>query len=374
MVIEIDNNVMKMYGVIYEYDGPYIESRIKGLAKANPDGIRLVYNGPGGNVFGGNLIRNAIESVKSHVTFDIVGLCASMGPVIMTAADKVRIANNAFIMVHAPSGSVWGNAKAMEQSAKVLRSIEKNFISIFKAKTGKTEEELKEWLIDDNWFDAEEALSEGIVDEVIDAQEDIYNLDAIANAANLKNIAACAGAFEPYNKPAEGNTFPTGAFSAQVQEEKPPQKPKDKSKSNTEMKLNAKSITALGLDENPSDEAVNAKIEAIAQRNADLEAEAAARNAQAIEDLLDKHKLKYDAKMRPTYKAMAENNMETAKAVLESLPTPQGLPNPQEENKPSAGIPAERKDWTAKDWKQKDMKGLIALKKENPEAYQALFK
>lgn len=370
MVIQVDNNVIKLYGEIYPFDGTYIASRIEEAAKDQKE-ITVRLHTPGGDVFSGNLIYNSLLKSKAKVRIEIDGLAGSMGTIIMLAADTLAIAENAFIMIHAPNGGMRGTAKEIQKGIKVLQALEKQFVKNYTERTGKTEDEVKAWMEGDNWFDAEEAKAEGIVDEVIPAKESVNNLDAILAASN--NYTSLAACFEPYNKPAEGSTFPS-AITSEEQGEKPPQKPKDKSKSNREMKLNAKSITALGLGEAPSDEAVNAKIAAITQRNADLEAEATARNAQAIEDLLDKHKTKYDAKLRPTYKAMAESNLENAKAILESLPTPQGLPNPTEENKPSAGIPAERKDWTAKQWKQNDMKGLIALKTENPEAYQALFK
>ena len=369
MVIQVDNNVIKLYGEIYSFDGTYIANRIEEAAKDQTE-IKVRLHTPGGDVFAGNLIYNALLKCSAKVRVEIDGLAGSMGTIIMLAADTLAIAENAFIMIHAPNGGMRGTAKEIEKGIKVLKALEKQFVNKYTEKTGKSEEEVKAWMDGDNWFDAEEAKAEGIVDEVIPAKEGVSNLDAILAASNdYTSLAAC---FEPFNKPAEGSTFPS-AITTEEQKAKPPKQPKDKSKSNTEMKLNAKSITALGLGDNPSDEAVNAKIEAITQRNADLEAEAAARNAQAIEDLLDKHKTKYNANMRSTYKAMAESNLEQTKAVLESLPKPSGLPGPQEENKPTAGIPEERKDWTAKQWMKNDMQGLHALKKENPEAFQALF-
>jgi len=96
-----------------------------------------------------------------------------MGAVIMTHADEVHLAPNGFIMIHAPSGGVYGNAKDMEQTAKLLRSMEKSFIARLVKLTGKTEDEVKNWMDGtDYWFPADEAEEIGLITSTISEPTD----------------------------------------------------------------------------------------------------------------------------------------------------------------------------------------------------------
>ncbi|HRO76116.1 MAG TPA: Clp protease ClpP, partial [Crocinitomicaceae bacterium] len=134
----------------------------------------------GGSVFDGNLIYTTLANSKANIQINIDGLAASMGSIIMLAGKKIAMSSNAFIMVHAPSGSVNGTHIEMTSAAKLLQSLEKVFVSQYSKKTGKTVDELKAWMLGDNWFSAEDALEAGLIDEIIDpVMEDELDAEAI---------------------------------------------------------------------------------------------------------------------------------------------------------------------------------------------------
>src|SRR5688572_22619747 len=60
----------------------------------------------GGGVFEGNAIYNSILNLKAHSTGRIEGVCMSMMTIVMLGFDKIEAADNAIVMVHAPSGVV----------------------------------------------------------------------------------------------------------------------------------------------------------------------------------------------------------------------------------------------------------------------------
>ncbi|MDR1848130.1 MAG: Clp protease ClpP [Bacteroidales bacterium] len=145
-------------------------NRFDEQAKKN-DRIEVHIHCPGGNVFEGNMIYNKIINSEKPVDIYIDGIAASMASIIMLAGRKIYMAKNAFVMIHAPSSFVSGTADTFESAAKLLRSMEVQFIENYSKRTGKAEEDVKEWLQGDNWFSAQEAKEEKLVDVIIEPVE-----------------------------------------------------------------------------------------------------------------------------------------------------------------------------------------------------------
>ncbi len=172
MFVQIEQNVIKLYGSIYWGDGQYITSEIAPVLKKY-DEVTVHLHTPGGSVFDGNLIYTALQNSTAKIHIIIDGLAASMGSILMLAGNKISIASNAYVMVHAPSGTAQGNHTAMTSTAKLLQSMEKTFLAKYAKRTSKDTEDLKSWMDGDNWFSAEQALDEGLVDEIIEANEEL---------------------------------------------------------------------------------------------------------------------------------------------------------------------------------------------------------
>ena len=141
-------NELKLYGEIFpdtENSAARFIERLSEACESN-DVVKLHVHCYGGNVIEGNLIYNAIAKCRKPVDVYVDGLAASMGGVIIMAARNIYMAKNAFIMVHAPSACVYGTADEMEAEASLLRKMEGNLIAAYAKRTGKTEDELKEWM------------------------------------------------------------------------------------------------------------------------------------------------------------------------------------------------------------------------------------
>jgi len=161
--------IVKLYGNIDQWgdnSASCFSERFEKAAAEN-DEIHIHLHTYGGSVFEGNLIYNTIKNCKKPVDVYVDGVSASMGSVVMLAARKVFMAENAFIMIHAPSGIVAGTSRDMAAAAKCLKIIETNFKSVYAAKTGKKEEDVALWLNGDNWFGPKEALEEKLIDGIV---------------------------------------------------------------------------------------------------------------------------------------------------------------------------------------------------------------
>ncbi len=355
MFLQAEGNEVKLYGTIWSGDGQYIVNELAPILKKNTD-VTVRLHTPGGSVFDGNLIFNALAQSKSNIHIVIDGLAASMGSILMLAGKKVSIAENAFIMIHAPSGGAQGGAKDFTNIAKLLTSLESNFIKKYVAKTGKTQEEISAWMQGDNWFSADEALSAGLVDEIIDPV--IENLDITAYTEF--NMVALAKAFEPYDVKAEETT--------------PQSKKVTISKTNTKMKLNAKSLEVLGVSADATEEQINAAIEASHLKTRDAEAKLEKHRNDQVEALVSTAVAegKILASEKDEYKELAVANFELASKTLAKLsPKKSVIASLSTEGRQSTEITG-REKWTFQEWSKQDTKGLLEMKANEPDAYKEL--
>jgi ATP-dependent protease ClpP protease subunit len=133
--------------------------------------IDMHINSPGGEVFEGAAIYNAVKRHPATVTTYVDGIAASIASVIALAGDKVVMAENALFMMHNPSGFCMGGSEDMRKTADILDKVCGTMIGAYTAKSGKDDAEIKGMLDAETWMDAEEARAAGFCDEVGDSMD-----------------------------------------------------------------------------------------------------------------------------------------------------------------------------------------------------------
>lgn len=139
---------------------------ITDLQKISAKDITLYINSPGGSVFDGLAIYNALRQHPANITVKVMGVAASAASFIAMAGDKIVMPENAFLMVHNPMGAVFGNANEMRDWADTLDKIAASLVGIYVARTGKSEDEIKSMLDAETWLTASEAVDLGFADEL----------------------------------------------------------------------------------------------------------------------------------------------------------------------------------------------------------------
>lgn len=152
------------------------------LPAATPIELRL--NSPGGSVFDAVAIYNALKRHDGTVTVTIDGIAASAASYVAMAGDAVVMPENAFLMIHDPSGLAIGTAADMRAMAEALDKIGASLVRGYAAKSGKPEDEVAALMAAETWFDAAEALAAGFADRLaepvrIAAQ---FDIDRFRNA------------------------------------------------------------------------------------------------------------------------------------------------------------------------------------------------
>lgn len=134
--------------------------------------IQLRINSFGGSVADGLAIYNALRSHPGGVDVQVDGIAASIASCIAMVGRRIRIAENALIMVHGPwSGVSAGNAPALREQADLLDKFAKAMTGCYaRSKLGPAK--INSMLTDgeNHWFSAEEAVAAGLADEIVKDQ------------------------------------------------------------------------------------------------------------------------------------------------------------------------------------------------------------
>jgi ATP-dependent Clp protease protease subunit len=167
--------------LIYDEIGAYGVSAKGFLAElgALPDEvpIDLRLNSPGGSVFDAVAIYNALQRHAGPVTAWIDGIAASAASYIAMAGDEIVMAENAFLMIHDPSGLVVGTAEDMRSMAEALDKVKGSLVAGYAAKSSRTPEDIGALMAAETWFDATDALAAGLATRLVQPVRIAANFD-----------------------------------------------------------------------------------------------------------------------------------------------------------------------------------------------------
>ena len=147
--------------------------------------IHLYINSPGGVVTGGMAIYDTMNFLQCDVVTYCIGQAASMATVLLAAGAKGKrfALPNARIMIHQPTGGASGQTADIAIQAKEILRWRRTLNEILASHTGKTAEQVGKDSDRDNYMSAQEALSYGIVDRVVEAKVEAGQALSVASAA-----------------------------------------------------------------------------------------------------------------------------------------------------------------------------------------------
>lgn len=131
--------------------------------------ITMMLSSPGGSVLNGLGIRDLMNYIKPDVAVTNVGLAASMGSILLSSAQPKKRYSliNSKVMIHHVSS---GTSGVIDDQRISLMEAEKYNYMLFKIlaeNCNKTFDEVYEAANRDKWFNSQEALEFGLIDEII---------------------------------------------------------------------------------------------------------------------------------------------------------------------------------------------------------------
>ncbi|MFF7947014.1 head maturation protease, ClpP-related [Streptomyces griseorubiginosus] len=162
-----DEAEVMLYDEIGGWFGSTADELIAELRGITAPRMRVRINSPGGSVFEGIAIANALRAHPANVTVQVDALAASIASVIAMSGDRIEMAPNSMMMIHDASGLCMGNATDMEEMAELLDLISDNIADAYAARAGGTRDEWRARMRAETWYLPEDAVENGLADEAL---------------------------------------------------------------------------------------------------------------------------------------------------------------------------------------------------------------
>lgn len=206
VIAQADLIELRIYGAIgadiWAEKTTEAEDVVDALADASgPVNVRI--NSEGGIVADALAIYNALSRYPDPVSVDIDGVAYSAASLIAMAGDPIRIAGNGLMMVHAPHTIAVGNERDLERATRMLGKYREAMAHSYRRGGKIAADTINGWLTDgeDHYFTAQEAVTEGLADEITAAAAIAaslrplpYSLEPPEDPAMPENVEIAANA------------------------------------------------------------------------------------------------------------------------------------------------------------------------------------
>ncbi|EIB0206250.1 Clp protease ClpP, partial [Escherichia coli] len=124
---------------------------------------------PGGDIFEGLAIYNALKNHPAKKIVHIEGMAASMASFIAMCGDHIVMPENAMMMIHAPRGVTAGVSGDVRRFADLMDKLGDTMAETYAGRTGRSKQEITSMMEAETWMDGNECKANGFADEVIPA-------------------------------------------------------------------------------------------------------------------------------------------------------------------------------------------------------------
>jgi ATP-dependent Clp protease protease subunit len=163
------DRIIWVSGAVNQQMCDIIQAQLMYLDSVEKKDITMHINSPGGSVLHGLGIIDVMNYVKSDIITVNTGMAASMGSVLLSSGTKGKRSSLLYskVMTHQVSHGTQGNVQ--DTRINQLEAEKYNFIlfKILGENCGKSYQEVIEWSRRDRWYNSDEALEFGLIDEVI---------------------------------------------------------------------------------------------------------------------------------------------------------------------------------------------------------------
>jgi ATP-dependent Clp protease protease subunit len=170
----LNDRVVFLGGQVEEETANLIVAQLVHLESDDPDkDIHLYINSPGGSIYAGLAIYDAMQFIKPDVQTICYGIAMSMGSLLLAggAQGKRMALPNSRILIHQPSGGYQGQSTDVEIHAREILELRARVDQIYAKHTGQSTERVHADMERDRYFNGEEAVAYGLVDRVIDHRQ-----------------------------------------------------------------------------------------------------------------------------------------------------------------------------------------------------------
>lgn len=190
---EAGRKTLYIYGTIGDdFWSPEDSNRAKDFAKTldelSPAPLDIRIDSGGGDVYEGFAIASAIQRYEGDTCAYVDGMAASAASYIAIMSDRVVMNDFAKFMIHKAWGRVVGNSDELRRGADQLDGVDDAIAGIISGRTGMALEDVRSAMAAETWYTAQDALSAGFCDEVVETEQRVAACLDRAIAQRYSNV------------------------------------------------------------------------------------------------------------------------------------------------------------------------------------------
>ena len=135
--------------------------------------ISVYINSPGGEAYAGRAMYDTMKYVKNDISTINVGLAASAGAMVLAGGTKGKrfALPGSYTMIHQVSGGIEGQETDIRITAQHMLKLREQYAEILAKESGQDFKKVMDDIERDNWMDAKQTLTYGLVDKIFEAQK-----------------------------------------------------------------------------------------------------------------------------------------------------------------------------------------------------------
>lgn len=167
ITIEVIGTISSTDDEAYWWGGASAQQFARDLRGAKEgETVHIRINSPGGDVFGGVAMAQAIRECKAQVVVHVDGYAASAASLLVAAAPDSVIAPAGMVMIHKAWTIGIGNSDDFMATAALLEKIDGELAATYQAKAGGDLDEWAAAMRAETWYTGSEAVEAGLVNRV----------------------------------------------------------------------------------------------------------------------------------------------------------------------------------------------------------------
>ena len=156
-------------GEVNDHMSTIVQAQLMFLDSIDNTDVTMHIDSGGGSVKSGLSMVDVMEYINSDIRTINTGMAASMGSVLLGAGTKGKRGSLRFsrTMLHQSSGGAGGNIQDARITMAEWEKLNDTLFELLGGYCGKTAEQVKNDASRDLWLSSEDALSYGIIDEIV---------------------------------------------------------------------------------------------------------------------------------------------------------------------------------------------------------------
>jgi ATP-dependent protease ClpP protease subunit len=180
--------VINIYDEIGDFFGLSANEFVNDLRAISTPQIELHINSPGGIVFDGIAIYNALRQHPANVHVVVDSIAASIASVIAMAGDRIDMAHGSQMLIHDAHGACIGNAADMTEMAGLLTKQSDNIANIYANRAGGDVADWRQRMQTTTLYLAQEAVDAGLADGLLGDDADLEPMAAVWRPDMLNHV------------------------------------------------------------------------------------------------------------------------------------------------------------------------------------------